>query len=151
MRKPTICAAIIARNEERDLPRCVRSLKGIADFAVLVDTGSTDLTLGVFQHECLELGLSYRMDVYREASEPDPERPGEWRIVNFGKARNRALELARESGCSHIFWIDADDIVETPLAVRRAAYMPRAVYGMWIELDRTGQRQVHYRLFPADA
>lgn len=38
---------IIARNEERDLPDCLKSVQGLANDIVVVDSGSTDKTLEV--------------------------------------------------------------------------------------------------------
>src|SRR5690349_3461912 len=38
---------IITRNEEKDLPSCLESVKSIADEVVLVDSGSTDKTLTI--------------------------------------------------------------------------------------------------------
>lgn len=144
--KPSICAVLIGRNEERDLPRALKSLDGVADQIVFVDTGSTDHTLDVAHTPLHPLGW-IRTGVYLDASEPNPEKPGEQRIVNFAKARNHAIELGEASGCSHILWMDCDDEITTPLAIRRAAYMPEATYGVWIELGG-GVRQVHYRLWP---
>ncbi len=140
--RPTICAAIIARNEERDLPKCIASLVDVADKIVVIDTGSTDNTRKV----ALDAGaIVYE---YFDACELNPDKPGEWRIVNFAAARNHAIERAEESGCSHVFWIDCDDVVVTPLAIRRAAYLPAAVYSMWVELGG-GTRQAVPRLWPA--
>jgi glycosyltransferase involved in cell wall biosynthesis len=39
-----LSAILITRNEERDLPACLASLRGVADEIVLVDSGSTDRT-----------------------------------------------------------------------------------------------------------
>lgn len=39
-----ISACLITRNEEENLPRCLRSLEGIADEIVVVDSGSIDRT-----------------------------------------------------------------------------------------------------------
>jgi glycosyltransferase involved in cell wall biosynthesis len=143
VKRPTICAVIIARNEERDLPKLLKSLEGVADEIVLVDTGSTDRTV-----EIAETAGACVMTTHG-ASESNPDKPGEWRIVNFAKARNIALELAESSGCSHILCVDADDVIKTPLAIRRAAYMPPAVFGIWIELGG-GVRQVNHRMWPAE-
>ena len=40
----TLSSAIITFNEERNIARCLDSLKGIADEIVVVDSGSTDRT-----------------------------------------------------------------------------------------------------------
>jgi glycosyltransferase involved in cell wall biosynthesis len=39
-----LSAVIIARNEERNIGRCLESLRGVADDVVVVDSGSTDRT-----------------------------------------------------------------------------------------------------------
>jgi glycosyltransferase involved in cell wall biosynthesis len=41
---PPITAALITYNEEQDLPQALRSLAGVADEVVVVDSGSTDRT-----------------------------------------------------------------------------------------------------------
>lgn len=41
---PALTAILIAYNEERDLPRALASLDGVADEIILVDSGSTDRT-----------------------------------------------------------------------------------------------------------
>ena len=52
----TISACLIARDEEKNLPRCLASLAGAVDEIVLVDTGSTDRTC--------EIALDYGARVY---------------------------------------------------------------------------------------
>jgi len=42
---PLLSAALIVRDEERFLPTCLRSLEGLADEVVVVDTGSRDRTV----------------------------------------------------------------------------------------------------------
>lgn len=41
---PTISLAMIVKNEEEWLPKCLDSVKDIVDEIVIVDTGSTDKT-----------------------------------------------------------------------------------------------------------
>lgn len=43
----TVTAAIIARNEERCIARCLESLQGAVDDVIVVDTGSTDDTKAI--------------------------------------------------------------------------------------------------------
>jgi glycosyltransferase involved in cell wall biosynthesis len=45
----TITAVIITCNEERNIGRCLESLKGVADRVVVVDSGSTDATADICQ------------------------------------------------------------------------------------------------------
>jgi glycosyltransferase involved in cell wall biosynthesis len=42
-----LSAVIITFNEERNLPRCIDSLKGVADEIIVVDSFSTDATRGI--------------------------------------------------------------------------------------------------------
>ena len=43
----TISVCMIVKNEEKTLPVCLKSLEGIADELIVVDTGSTDSTVAV--------------------------------------------------------------------------------------------------------
>ncbi|MBR3411971.1 MAG: glycosyltransferase family 2 protein [Bacteroidales bacterium] len=45
----TLSAVIITHNEERNIERCLKSLQGVADEIVVVDSGSTDGTADVCQ------------------------------------------------------------------------------------------------------
>jgi glycosyltransferase involved in cell wall biosynthesis len=45
--KPTLSLCLIARNEERFLPACLESVRGVVDEIVLVDTGSDDSTVAI--------------------------------------------------------------------------------------------------------
>ena len=45
-----LSVVIIAKNEAHNLPRCLESVKGLADEVVVVDSGSTDGTLEVCAH-----------------------------------------------------------------------------------------------------
>jgi len=47
---PTLAAVILTKNEERDLPACLESLKGVASEIFVVDSGSTDRTLEIANH-----------------------------------------------------------------------------------------------------
>ena len=86
----SIC--VIAKNEEKTLPRLIQSLKNVYDQFVVVDTGSTDRTLEIAQ----ELGL----EVYQY----------EWND-SFADARNYACSFARGEW---IFCPDCDEIMKEP-------------------------------------
>lgn len=43
----SLSAILIVKNEEQNLPRCLRSLSGVCDEIVVVDTGSTDGTVAI--------------------------------------------------------------------------------------------------------
>jgi glycosyltransferase involved in cell wall biosynthesis len=82
-----LSAAMIVKNEEKRLARCLESIKGIVDEIVIVDTGSTDKTL--------EIAAKYTDKIFHEPWEND-----------FSKHRNTSL-----SHCTGdwILQIDADE------------------------------------------
>jgi glycosyltransferase involved in cell wall biosynthesis len=84
-----VSACIIAKNEEKNLPRLLNSIKGKFDEIVLVDTGSTDKTV--------EIAKSYGAKVYHR----------EWN--GFADARQYAVDMA--SG-DWIWFFDADTELE---------------------------------------
>ena len=71
-----VCLCVIAKNEEKTLPRLLASVRGLADKVVVYDTGSQDGTPQV----ALDLGAR----VVR----------GSW--SNFGEARTLSLEYGRD-------------------------------------------------------
>ena len=88
--KPLISLCMIVKNEEKNLPRCLDSVKGVVDEMIIVDTGSTDKTK--------EIALSYGAKVY----------DFEW-IDDFSAARNYGIEKAKGEW---IFILDADEELE---------------------------------------
>jgi tetratricopeptide (TPR) repeat protein len=86
---PLLSAALIVRDEERTLPDCLESLKGVVDEIVVVDTGSFDRT----------------RDVARAAGARLHEFA--WRD-DFSAARNEAIGRCRGEW---ILYIDADERV----------------------------------------
>ena len=83
---------MIVRNEESNLPSCLRSIEGLFDEIIIVDTGSTDRTV--------EIARSFGARVF--------DFP--W-VDDFAAARNAAL--ARATG-DYAFWLDADDVIDPP-------------------------------------
>lgn len=91
MLTPKISATIIALNEEKDLPRCLQSLK-FCDEIILVDSGSTDKTA--------EIAKSYGAKVLQEA----------WR--GYGQQKNFAMS---HSTHEWVLNLDADEEVTESL------------------------------------
>ncbi|HVP68869.1 MAG TPA: glycosyltransferase [Anaeromyxobacteraceae bacterium] len=100
---PRISLCMIARNEERMLPGCLESVKGVVDEIVLVDTGSTDATK--------DIALRHGARVY--------DRPWD---DDFAAPRNLALSHARGDWVLHL---DADE----RLAHGSAGAIRRAIKG----------------------
>ena len=87
MSRCSISVALIAKNEESCIEKCLNSFKEIADEIIVVDTGSTDRTK--------DIARKYTDKVY----------DFKW-IDDFSAARNFSFEKCT---CTHIFWVDSDD------------------------------------------
>lgn len=132
-----ISACLIVKNEAANLPRCLRSLQGLVDQVVVVDTGSTDESVAIAESFGATLGFF------------------EWRN-DFALARNAALDLATGDW---VLWIDADEELDpvSATALKRAVVRPH-FGGFDIEIvnltdDRPeGGHILHYpmRLFRRD-
>lgn len=87
----TLSVCIIAKNEEKNLSRCLKSVKSIADEIILIDTGSIDNTINIAQEFNAKI-----------ISSP-------WNN-NFSSARNKALEVASKDW---ILCIDCDEALDS--------------------------------------
>lgn len=95
MSAPTVGLALIARDEEEQLPHLLRSIAGAFNQVVLLDTGSTDRTVEVFEKwaERERLPLGYEVDRF------------EW-CDDFAAARNAADAML---DTDWLAWADCDD------------------------------------------
>jgi len=82
---------MIVKNEERNLPRCLASVQGLAGELIVVDTGSTDQTRHIAARHGAEVV------------------PFDFSIVDFAAARNCAIEHARGRW---ILMLDADETLD---------------------------------------
>ncbi len=82
-----LSVCMIVRNEEKNLPRALASVQGMADELVVVDTGSRDRTV--------EIAQAAGARVFHFP----------W-VDDFSAARNAALDRATGKW---IFWLDADE------------------------------------------
>ncbi len=89
--KPTIALVMIVRNEEKNLPTCLKSARNAVDEIVIVDTGSTDRTA--------EIARCYTDQIYHYPWQGD-----------FSAARNYALDRAKSRW---ILSLDADEELDT--------------------------------------
>ncbi len=85
-----VSLTMIVRDEEKNLPHCLGSVRGIFDEIIVVDTGSVDRTRAIAR----EHGARVFDFVW---------------VDDFAAARNAALARARGD---YAFWLDADDVIE---------------------------------------
>jgi glycosyltransferase involved in cell wall biosynthesis len=85
----TISLCMIVKNEAKTLERCLRSVEGIPDEIVIVDTGSEDST--------------------KEIAEKFTSRVFDFKWVDdFSLARNYSFDQAT---MDYVLWLDADDVL----------------------------------------
>ena len=112
--RPTVGLVVLARDEEQSLPRLLASIAGHVDEVVLVDTGSTDRTVSLFEGWAGETGTAHTVGRFR------------W-VDDFVLARAYADSLAT---CDWLVWADADDEIRGAEHLRRlAAGAPRRIAG----------------------
>jgi len=87
-----LSACVITLNEERNLPRLLESLRGIADEIVIVDSGSTDRTGEIAREH--EARLEFR------------------RWTHYGEQKNHAAAIATSDW---VLSLDADEVLSSRL------------------------------------
>jgi len=87
IKSPLLSVCMIVRNEESFLNDCLKSVEGIADQIIVLDTGSTDKTK--------EIAGRFNVEIY----------DFEW-CDDFSSARNASISYARGEW---ILWLDADE------------------------------------------
>jgi glycosyltransferase involved in cell wall biosynthesis len=122
MTLPKLFACMMIKDEEANLDRCLRSIVGLCDTIVAVDTGSTDKTV--------EIAQRYGAIVYPGAFN--------WRkppIFDFSLHRNSGLQYCRELGADWCIVVDADEELQ-PIGITpdrfkaRLARLPKHVGGL---------------------
>jgi ADP-heptose:LPS heptosyltransferase/glycosyltransferase involved in cell wall biosynthesis/2-polyprenyl-3-methyl-5-hydroxy-6-metoxy-1,4-benzoquinol methylase len=143
IRKPTIYAGLIVKNEEKHLPICLKSIEEVVDAVVIVDTGSTDNTEFV-AHNTIKQPVDF--SVYTDASEKDEK--GEWKIWDFSAARNQFVEkIDGIENADYCLWMDADDKLITPRNLLRAVYLDEyEIFGVKMSAG-AGGTWIHHRLW----
>ncbi len=126
----TLSLCIIARNEEHNLGRAIRSFDGVADEIVVLDTGSTDGTI----HLAESLGARVVQWPWRD---------------DFSAARNEVFGHAQ---CEWIFLLDADEeLLPGQEASVRNLIADQSLAGAWVlreDLRTTGVQEIlQLRLF----
>lgn len=83
---------MITKNEETNIERCLKSVAGLVNEIIIVDTGSTDRTV--------EIARSLGANVYKHIIEP----------FDFSRARNIALNYSMGKWILHL---DADEALDS--------------------------------------
>jgi tetratricopeptide (TPR) repeat protein len=86
---PTLSVCIIAKNEEKNIEKAIKSVKNFSDEIILLDTGSTDNTLKIAEKEGVKI-FNYPWD------------------NSFANARNEALKYA---SMDWILMLDSDEFI----------------------------------------
>lgn len=122
---PTLSLCLISNDNAENMRQVLASVQGHADELVIADTGMDDDARRV----CVQYGANvYQFDRF---SHPDSffldsadenarwSGPGaysnEWALADFAAARNFSFDKAT---CDFVAWIDADDVLEQPEALR---------------------------------
>jgi len=103
---PKICLTMIVRNEEKNIERCLDSVRNYVDCMVLCDTGSDDNTVKIIQ------------EYMQKHKIPGKIYHHEWK--NFGTNRTLSAEAAKKALASlkfplestYLLFIDADMILQ---------------------------------------
>ena len=113
----SLSVCMIAKNESKDLERCLASVERIADEIILCDHGSYDDTVAIAERFgakvkhmpafCPDLPAITDMD----GNPINIPAPG-----SFEWARNASIE---DAVGDWILWIDADEVLESPLFLRQ--------------------------------
>jgi hypothetical protein len=119
-----ILLTVMVKNEQRALPRLLRSAKGVVDGVVVTDTGSTDDTVAVAKAVCQELGLP--LDLFVDV----------WSDFGTNRSRNiaHAQNVAGGNPDTYLLLMDAD--MEIPGGVPRPPSLPEV--GMLPQCDGRG-------------
>lgn len=111
---PKLSVCMIVRDEENVLPRCLNSIRDIADETIIVDTGSRDNTIDIAEH--------FGADVYRFT----------W-CDDFSAARNETLVHATGDW---ILQIDADEeLVDQSVTSLRETILDPWILACMITID----------------
>lgn len=129
--QPKIVVAMIVKNEQEMLTRCLSSVKE-ADAIYIVDTGSED--------ETVKIAKQFTENVFEDFTWCD----------DFAKARNHVLSKVKEEN-AYVLSIDADEFLHDFAAVRKAVNEAdqKGILAIDVALEAENDGQIHYypRLF----
>lgn len=109
---PTICGAVIARDEEDSIDRCLEALAWADSLLVVLDDRTVDTTA----QRAVRHGARVEVRTF----------------LDYARQRNAALEMAESDW---VLFVDADEVVTPELArevLQVAAEGPSTISGYWI-------------------
>jgi tetratricopeptide (TPR) repeat protein len=118
--RPTIGIAILARDEEKILPDLLASIDGAFDRAVLLDTGSEDDTVGVFQRWAkTQAGMTFSVATTEWKGDFAYHRTQADMLLMFGTVDGPSVgdRVMVDWTC----WADCDDTITAPEVLRTLA------------------------------
>ncbi|CAG7649201.1 hypothetical protein PAESOLCIP111_05815 [Paenibacillus solanacearum] len=120
---PLLGVHLIVRDEEERLPRCLDSVRTLADELIVVDTGSADQTI--------EIARSYGAKIITVPWEDD-----------FARARNVALAYGE---AEWVLYLDADEVLENAGSIKEMLRQTEAE-AFWVQIDNMTGEQMEHRL-----
>jgi len=122
MKELHIALSMISKDNESSILKTLESTQGVFDSYHLNDTGSKDKTVDIFKQWCEKNKKESTLIQTTVGKDyPSVEVHGVKMLADFGAARNDVTKLARESGADFMFWIDTDDELVNPEAVKAIA------------------------------
>lgn len=119
----TVGLALIAKDEENTLPTLLQSIEGALDRVVLIDTGSTDRTIEIFQTWAAQQAITFSVGTTTWTDDFARARKRADSLLRFGAQHAPDTKLA-EKGTGLVdwcCWADCDDVLEGALNLRRLA------------------------------
>ncbi|MBN1522273.1 MAG: glycosyltransferase [Candidatus Aureabacteria bacterium] len=125
----SLSTVIIAKNEEKDIERCLKSVSPVSDEIIFVDTGSVDRTK--------EIAARYTKKIFNFA----------W-VNDFSKARNFAIEKATGD---ILFTLDADEALSRKdwekFKEIKKSFPPEVAWGLSLPVRHYVESPVDYDFF----
>jgi hypothetical protein len=142
-----VSAVLIVRDEEAVLEDCLRSLSGIVDEIVVVDTGSVDGTPDICRRYGVELSSHEWHDDFAEARNVSLDRAtGDW--ILYIDADERLIDADRSSLESLLR--SAEQVAFRVLLRPRLSMSPYREYRLWRNDPRIRfEGRMHERVVPA--
>ncbi len=118
--------ALIAKDEQENLPKLLDSIRGSFDRVVLLDTGSTDDTIRVFQKWAATAGNTGTFSVghFEWSDDFSLARISADNLLCYGTTDEEEASTARTSGKSQVswkVWADCDDVIVNAAKLRDLA------------------------------